>query len=307
MSIVAHGIRRQVELEQFDLVLGHSVDTLPSICDAARARGAKVVFDSMEFHSDMGEGQGRLARQLVQTIESKYLPRCDLVLTSSPEMAQALRSLYGLKAVLPVYNAAPITKKLRSKVDDGRLHLYWRNSTVGLSQRGLDDALRALSTLPDDIILNIQGRPGRGMSSLKKRISDLDIEHRAILHDAYPLGDAVLCASPYSIGLCLERDVCENHRLTVSNKIFDYLMAGLAVVCSNLPGLASVLDEADAGLLFEPGSVEELAAAIRYLYENQERLKQLQNNARTYAMTRVNEESELSRFGDEIRQLGFQR
>jgi glycosyltransferase involved in cell wall biosynthesis len=145
------------------------------------------------------------------------------------------------------------------------------------------------------------------MSSLKKRISDLDIEHRAILHDAYPLGDAVLCASPYSIGLCLERDVCENHRLTVSNKIFDYLMAGLAVVCSNLPGLASVLDEADAGLLFEPGSVEELAAAIRYLYENQERLKQLQNNARTYAMTRVNEESELSRFGDEIRQLGFQR
>jgi len=208
--------------------------------------------------------------------------------------------------VVPVYNAAPVTTTVSPKLNDGRFHLYWRNSTVGMSQRGLGDALEALTHLSDDIVLNVQGRPGSRMSSVEARVSALGLQNRVIFHDAYPSGEAVLSASPYSVGLCPERDTCLNQRLTVSNKIFDYLMAGMAVVCSNLPGLASIVSDSRAGMMHRAGDVQELAGRIQRLYEDRGMLEELQNNARRYSTTQVNESSELGRFSQAIWRLALQ-
>ena len=305
ISIVAPYLRRSVATEEFELILGHNIDTLPIVCELGRSRGAKRIFDCMEFYSDMGEGQSELRRRAIRDMEASYLPHCDLVLASSREVAEALEQHYGLTSVVAVYNAAPVTKMLSPKVSDGRFHLYWRNATVGISQRGLGDALKALTFLSDDVVLNVQGRPGRRMARLEERVVALGIEDRVIFHEAYPSGNAVLSASRYSVGLCVERDTCLNQRLTVSNKIFDYLMAGLAVVCSDLPGISSVVADSHAGLLYRAGDACELANRIRQLYEDRDMLSALQSNARTFSMTRVNEAIELDRFSRAISQLGL--
>lgn len=306
ISIVAPRFRKQLLAEKFDLIVGHSIDLLPIMCELGRARGAKLVFDSMEFHSDMGEGQSGLNRRAIREIEAAYLPQCDLIFASSSEVAQAIEEHYGTKPVVPFYNAAPVTNGLLSRLNDGRLHLYWRNATVGMSQRGLEDILEALTLLSDDIVLNIQGHPGSKMSMLRRRVSDLGIERRVVFHDAFRTGAAVRAASQYSIGLCPERDTCINQRLTVSNKIFDYLMAGLAVVSSNLPGLASIIADSGAGVLYRAGDARELAEKIKLLYDDRDMLSQLQSNARSYSTTRMNEASQLERFSREIDRLALQ-
>lgn len=306
ISIVAPRFRRQLSMEEFDLIVGHSIDLLPMMCDLGRSRGAKLVFDSMEFHSDMGDGQSNLVRRVVREIEAAYLPQCDLVFASSPEVAEAIEQHYGVESVVPLYNAAPVTNGLSSRLDDGRLHLYWRNATVGMSQRGLGDALEALTYLPDDVVLNVQGRPGSKLSMLRRRVADLDLEGRVIIHAAFRAGDAVRAASPYSIGLCPERDTCANQRLTVSNKIFDYLMAGLAVVSSNLPGLAAIIEDSGAGVLYRAGDARDLADRIQSLRDDPDLLRRLQRNARSYSTTHINEASQLELFGDEIDRLALQ-
>jgi len=305
VSIVAPYLRQKISTEKFDLILGHNIDTLPIICEMGRSQGAKVVFDCMEYYSDMGDGQSDLTRRAIRDLEELYLPQCDVVFASSREVAEMLRKQYGLKSVVPIYNATAVTCRLAPKLKDGRFHLYWRNATVGMSQRGLQDAIEALSFLAPEIVLNIQGRPGQRMAALMNRIAELGVEDRIVFHDAFAVGDAVLSASQFSVGLCPERDTCLNQRLTVSNKIFDYLMAGLAVVCSDLPGLASVVNDSRAGILCRSGDARDLARKIHLLYEDRELLEELQSNARVFSTTRVNEVSELNRVCDEISRLGL--
>ena len=138
-------------------------------------------------------------------------------------------------------------------------------------------------------------------ASLKARIGQLGLTSRVEFHPAYRPEDAVREAARHTVGLCLEREGIRNQELTVSNKIFDYHMAGLAVVASDLPGLAAVIERSGGGLLFKPGSPEDLAAKIITLYHNRALLKQLADNARKFAYREGNRQTEMKKFIDAFR------
>jgi len=287
--------------EPADVFIAHSTETLLLAARAAKKFGAELVFDSMEFHSDMGDTQTSLEKRLIRTVETKWLPRCVLVLASSDQLADALAQLYRIRRPIALYNTSPMMKQLAPK-EVGRFHLYWRNAVIGLGQRGLEDVLIALRQLPDDVILNLQGRlQADGGNALRSRIRELGISNRVVIHSPFAPHQAVAEAAKYTVGLCLERRACRNHELTVSNKIFDYLMAGLAVVSSDLPGLRGVIERSGGGLLFQPGSPDGLARQIRRLYEDRRLLSQISSNGRAFALAEGNRDVTMARFVEEFR------
>jgi glycosyltransferase involved in cell wall biosynthesis len=286
-----------------DIYLAHNIETLLPAFHAAQRRGALVMFDSMEFHSDMGDAQTVVERNLVRTVEKSCLPLCALVLASSAQVADALAAEYGSARPLPLDNASLVEKELPVKPPTG-LQLYWRNAVVGLGQRGLDDALVALTKLPDDVTLHLQGRwPTDGGAALRTRIAELGLTARVVFHPPFAPELAVQEASRHHVGLCLERRGCRNHDLTVSNKIFDYHMAGLAVVASDLPGLRGVVERSGGGLLFAPGAVEGLTAQIQILYRDAALREQLADSARAFALREGNRETEMKKFTAAFRQV----
>jgi glycosyltransferase involved in cell wall biosynthesis len=254
------------------------------------------MFDSMEFHSDMGDSQTPLERKMTRVLESKYLPTCSLVLASTHQVADALAKEYKINRPLPLYNVPKVQTCLPSKPNK-KFSLYWRNSVIGLGQRGLDEALLALSKLPEDIELHLQGRlPIDGGEELRNRIAELNIKDRVIFHLPYSPEEAVDMAAIHTVGLCLERKGIRNHNLTVSNKMFDYMMAGLPVIASDLPSLRNIIERSNGGLLFEPGSSTDLAEKILYLYSNPSLLQKLTHNARNFALNEANWELEAQKF-----------
>jgi glycosyltransferase involved in cell wall biosynthesis len=256
----------------------------------------------MEFHSDMGDGQSSLEKKLTNAIERRVLPECALVLASSEQVANALALQYGISRPLALYNVPPVEAEIPVKSQKG-LALYWRNAVVGLGQRGLDEALVALTKLPKDVTLHLQGRmPMDGGAELKLRVARLKIESRVLFHEPYAPENAVREAAQYHIGLCLERKGNRNHDLTVSNKIFDYHMAGLAVIASDLPGLRGVVERSRGGLLFQPGSAEDLAKQISRLREDISLRQSLASNAREFALREGNREHEMKKFAVAFRE-----
>lgn len=296
ISTRAFGLENLLFKTAAEVYLAHNAETLLPAFKAARRRRALLVFDSMEFHSDMGEGQSSLEQRMTREIEKAVLPRCALVLASSAQVADALMQEYGIPRPLPLDNVPEIESELPPKPVTG-LGLYWRNSVVGLGQRGLDDALVALTQLPDDVTLHLQGRmPADGGVLLRERITQLNLGARVVFHAPYAPEKAVAEAARHHVGLCLERKGCRNHELTVSNKIFDYHMAGLAVIASDLPGLRGVVERSRGGLLFEPGSVADLAAQISALRSDPLLREALSANARQFALREGNRVVEQEKF-----------
>src|SRR5262249_3945920 len=205
--------------------------------------GGLTIYDNMEVYSGMDE-QSDLEQKRIRAIEKAFIANCDLVLTTTEMMNEFLVREYGLRRCLFVYNCPPITQELGAKLDG--FHLYWRNAVIGLGGRGLEDVLRALALLPNDIVLHLQGRNGSGTDDVRQLVLSLGISDRVRFHDPYEPERAVAMAAPYSVGLCLEQNTCKNNQLTASNKIFDYHMAGLAVGCQGNPALVHVVPKFSA-------------------------------------------------------------
>jgi len=231
---------RALELEAMlkkldaDVYVGYNIDTLMTIHRVGSKKNAFTIFDCQEFYSDMGDAQSPLDRKIISAIERRYLPMCDLVLAASDEMADELAREYKIRRPLPLYNVPPVETNAAQKNETG-FSLYWRNTTLDLGHRGLGDAIAALKLLPEDITFHIQGNlPTDGGKRLFDTIEKNDLSSRVIVHPPYVPHKAVSAASAYTLGLCLEQATSRNHLLTVSNKMFDYFMAGLPVIASDL-------------------------------------------------------------------------
>jgi glycosyltransferase involved in cell wall biosynthesis len=285
---------KQISKIDADIFFGHNIESLVPIVLRKNKKNIKAIFDCMEFYSDMGDGQTRLDREIISMIENDCLHKCELVLASSQDVADALKEKYTIDNTVAIYNKPPFQNYLRQKKQGG-LHLYWRNSTIALSQRGLGDILVAMKSLPGDVYLHVQGRKSFKYEELICRIKTLQLTNRVFIHEPYKPEEAVLCASEYHIGICPEQNTCANQRLTVSNKLFDYMMAGLAVVVSDLPGISSVVKEAKSGLIFRSGNSDSLAEQIMFLYNDRALLKKCSENASLYANTYGNEYFEMKK------------
>src|SRR6266487_3201174 len=173
LSTRALGLRTALEDIAAHIYFAHNIETLLPAADAAQRRGTPLIFDSMEFHSDVGDSQTALERDIVCAIEQRWLRKCALIFASSDQIADALAAEYGIARPVAIYNVPPKENKIPLKPDTG-LALYWRNAVVGLGQRGLDEALIALTKLPDDVSLHLQGKmPADGGADLKEHIAGL--------------------------------------------------------------------------------------------------------------------------------------
>lgn len=278
-----------------DLYFAHNIETLLPAIRAAERHKAAIAFDCMEFYSDMGDAQHPIEAAAARDLEARYLPRCALVVASSDIMANTLASEYGIPRPLAAYNVPPTEQSLPERKGGG-LNLYWRNSVIGFGQRGLEDILDAMVLLPNEVHLYIQGRQtAESKSALEQRLMALNLCNRVHVLPPYAPHEAVRQAAIYDVGLCLERKGPRNHDLTVSNKMFDYHMAGLAIIATDLPALADVISRSGAGMLCQPGNPQSLAECIQELANTPQRLAEMQNRARSFALNEANLESEIDK------------
>jgi hypothetical protein len=88
----------------------------------------------------------------------------------------------------------------------------------------------------------------------------------------------------HDVGLALEQSSIVNRDLTITNKILQYLNAGLAVAATPTAGQREVLARApDAGRLIDLGSPAAAAVSLDELIGDRERLAATQRCARAAA------------------------
>jgi glycosyltransferase involved in cell wall biosynthesis len=71
-------------------------------------------------------------------------------------------------------------------------------------------------------------------------------------------------------------------------KLFEYMIAGLPIVCSDLPRLSEIVKEVQCGLLVEPGQPEAMAEAIQWLLEHPAEAQAMGNRGRQAVLQTYN-------------------
>jgi glycosyltransferase involved in cell wall biosynthesis len=96
----------------------------------------------------------------------------------------------------------------------------------------------------------------------------------------------------FDIGLVVTRPLTLNDRLALPNKLFEYLMAGLAVVVPDMPGVGAIVAENAVGVTFEAGSPSALARVLTELAAAPTEVAAYKERARQVALERFSAEAQ---------------
>jgi glycosyltransferase involved in cell wall biosynthesis len=121
--------------------------------------------------------------------------------------------------------------------------------------------IEAMALVTSDVTLTLQGKNHIGEQPME-RMEQLGVRDRVILLDPCPPEDIVEVAAQYDVGIVALRGADENERRAATSKLFTYIFAGLAVLGSDLPGIARVVNEHHNGVLVEGMEPAAWAAAI---------------------------------------------
>jgi glycosyltransferase involved in cell wall biosynthesis len=96
-----------------------------------------------------------------------------------------------------------------------------------------------------------------------------------------------------------------NHMDSQPIKLFEYMLAGLPVVASNLPRQGEIVQEARCGILVEPGQPKALAEAIQWLLEHPAEAQAMGNRGRQAVLQTYNWDSQAQLLLDLYRRVTF--
>jgi glycosyltransferase involved in cell wall biosynthesis len=196
------------------------------------------------------------------------MPRAVGTITTTGTRAKFFARAYSIPRPLVLQNRPRLTVVNHSQRirDELQLDRPWPIVLYqgGLQQgRGLERLVDAAAQVEDAYFVFIGG--GRLESVLKDRAQSLPLESRVHFIPTVALQELPYYTASADIGVQPIENTCLNHFSTDSNKLFEYVVAGLPVVASSLPEIRKVVNKHDLGLLVQPGNTGELVAALRKL------------------------------------------
>jgi len=265
--------------------------------NALLARGRHVATDIEDWHSEDLLPQERQHRpiRLLRTIERNLLNHCVYTSTTSSALADSLHARYGGRRPAVITNSFPLQPPPERARSAQPPRFFWFSQTVGPG-RGLELFLAAWARTKNPSRLVLLGEPRSGYrEDLLNHIPPSHRDRVQFLPLVSPAELPTVIAS-HDIGLALEQPFIVNRDLTITNKILQYLNAGLAIVASSTSGQREVIAENPAaGILVDAHETTAFACALDNLLLDSATLAVRQLAARHLAETKYCWECEAPR------------
>jgi glycosyltransferase involved in cell wall biosynthesis len=267
-SLAAARIAQVAARVRADVVHAHDAAMLlPGWIVAMRTRSG-LVYDSHELATGVPY-HSRGWYRLVSTIERLIVPRCDAVITVSDGIAERLRERYGLQRTPTVVRNLPDlpppgeggeVEDLRASLGIGEAPLVLHHGAAA-QDRGGEALIRSMAEL-DGAHLLFLGADGGYADGLSELSAQLGLGPRVHFRAPVPLAELLSYSAQADVGVTLLEDSCENHRLALPNKAFEYVAAGIPVVASDLPELSRVVEGYGIGWTVDPADPASIAGGL---------------------------------------------
>lgn len=270
LTIRAHVMAARDLAPAADLYHGMAYMGIPVALALGRRHRARVVYDARDIYLEARNmaRMSRPARWLLGRAERRWAHQADRVITVNDAYADVMAERFGVTRPLVVMNCAyrfdpprPPDRRFHAALDlpaGQRVVLYHGGL---FPHRGIEELMTAIPAVPEATlvlmgygVLEPELRAAATEPSRANRVRLLPAVRPDELLDWVAAADVV--AMPIQASTL-------NHRLTTPNKLFEAMAAGVAVVASDLPGMATIVRATRCGLVCDPADPAAIAAAIR--------------------------------------------
>lgn len=249
------------------------------------AEGRRVAADFEDWHSEDLLPAARRHRplRLLRKMERRLLTHAAYTSTTSHALADALHARYGGTRPRVITNSFPLQTVTARPAPHKTPTFFWFSQTLGPG-RGLEFFLNAwkLTRQPSELVL--LGEPCAGYAAHLINLLPPNFHSRLRFLPLVSPAELPAVIARHDIGLALEESTIVNRDLTITNKILQYLNAGLAVVATETAGQREVLAHAPvAGLVMPTAYSRDWAAHLDLLLSNPQELAVRKATARGLA------------------------
>jgi glycogen synthase len=268
-----------------DVIHANDLETLPAAIWLARRSGARLVYDAHEIYSSQEPNPPRLQRAGLLALERLLGRRADSVVTVSAPIAAELKARLGLRRTpFVVLNCPALTEAPEPAPTGTQLRVIYQGA-MGPG-RDVADIFAAADVAPN-VHFSVR-LVGADLSALRAHALSRGLGNRVEILDPVDSSALVSALAGFDVGIIINRPVTLNDELVLPNKLFEYLMAGLAVVTPRLPSLAALIDEESVGAMYEPSDPLSLGAVLEELATNPNEIMMMKRRARRAAVERYN-------------------
>lgn len=256
-----------------EIILASDLYALPLASRMKKFSGGKLFYDSREIYSALGSLSNHATKQNFQNmIEKFYVSSVDEMIVSGDMDAEYLAEYFA--HTLPyhtIMNLPPLQRVEKSNFLRENFNLSAETRIVLyqgalLGGRGLEQLIDAIP-LVKDVVLCIVGT-GPKEQIFRNVVYKLGLDKKILFLGEVPYSELPKVTNSADIGTALFQSISLSYQLALPNKLFEYLMAGLPVVASDLPAMRKVYEEFDFGSLVPNDiSAEKLAEEITTLLE----------------------------------------
>jgi len=265
----------------------HDLDTLLASWVASRAKRAKLVYDVHELMVEESAVQKRpVTRAIWLILERLLIRKAHAVLTVNTSIAAELARRYQIEPPRVVMNCPEFTRitktrELRKMLKIGPSQWIALHQGGLLPGSGLEVLIESLRWV-ENVILVFLGR-GPAKEELQLMAGSMGLEDRVRFLDPVPFEALPRYTASSDLGLAIVKNAGLSYFLSLPNKIFDYMMAGVPILTSNFPERQEMVTENGAGLAVDPSDAKAVAQGIESILNDRERHRRMAANSRRAA------------------------
>ena len=227
-------------------------------------KDAKVVYDAHEYETETN-GLNGMQKTLVKKLEKYLIKYADKTITVSDAIADEYVKLYDIEKPSLVLNTPPYKQMLKKDIFRETFDIKKEQSIFlyqgGLSRgRGIEILLDTFMQINDDRSVIVF----MGYGILEGMVEEASKEYKNIYFHQAVSPDVLLeytCSADF--GISTIEDSCLSYRYCLPNKMFEYTMAEVPVIVSNLPEMKRLVEENGIGIVAKENTPEGLKEAIQ--------------------------------------------
>ena len=278
------------------IFFAEDIYTLPFAVIFGKLKRVKIIYDSRELYGFLaGLNERKIVQSFWKIVEKLFIKHVDHIITTGKMDSDVIKEMYGVTNTVILRNLPRFYKPaqqtdLRNQLgisNNKKILLY---QGVILKGRGIEKIFEILPDISDFVFIIVGG------GEFEEYYKNLAVE-RNVIDQVFFIGkfsqeDLPKLTPSADVGIALIENISKSYYYALPNKLFEYIMAEVPVVVSNLPQMKKIVEKYNVGFAVNPENNDEIINALENFTSDEIQYKKFKQNCKV-ASEELNWENEV--------------